>query len=148
MPLQRQKSRQLALQILYQNEFHEAPSESQLKRSILRFSENKEYTDKNLTLEEQNYCLQLLTDFYKNQKDIDDQISSHSENWRKDRMSLIDLNIMRIAALEILHYTNIPPKVSINEALVLSKNFGEQQSTSFINGILDRILKSKPKPKS
>lgn len=147
MPIQRRKSRQMALQILYQNEFHKAPEKSKLRSLVLNFSKKEQSTNDtdieyNLSDEELRYCLEILTDFYKHQKNIDEKIKIYSTNWKTERMSLIDLNIMRIAALEILYYEDIPHKVSVNEALELSKIFGEKSSTSFINGILDKVLKS------
>ena len=70
---------------------------------------------------------------------LDRMIEQYSENWRLDRINLIDRNILRIALFELLYCEEIPPKVTINEAIDLGKRFGSEDSGSFINGILDRI---------
>lgn len=71
---------------------------------------------------------------------IDALITSASEHWRIERMSLVDRNVLRIAIYEMLHCPDIPPKVSINEAVELGKAFGTGDSSAFINGILDHIM--------
>ncbi len=76
-------------------------------------------------------------------KELDTRIESVSENWKIYRMSVIDRNIMRIAVFEMLYCSEIPPKVSINEAIELGKVFGDKDSAAFINGILDQIYQCK-----
>ena len=68
-------------------------------------------------------------------------IVAASENWRLERMSIIDRNVLRIALFEMLYCPEIPPKVSINEAIDLGKTFGSPDSGAFINGILDHLLR-------
>jgi len=75
-------------------------------------------------------------------EELDRKLESHSENWRLDRMSLVDRNVLRMALYELLHMEEIPPKVSLNEAVDLGKKFGGEESGSFINGILDSIYRS------
>lgn len=74
--------------------------------------------------------------------EIDRLLESYSEHWRLDRMSVIDRNILRLATFELLYCADIPPKVTLNEAIDLGKRFGSAESGSFINGILDRIQKA------
>ncbi len=74
-------------------------------------------------------------------QEIDQLIERFSENWRLSRMSLIDRNILRMAVFELLHCNDIPPKVALNEAIELGKEYGSEDSGSFVNGILDRIQK-------
>jgi N utilization substance protein B len=76
-------------------------------------------------------------------KELDTRIESVSENWKMYSMSVIDRNIMRIAVFEILYCSEIPPNVSINEAIELGKVFGDKDSAAFINGILDQIYQCK-----
>jgi N utilization substance protein B len=71
--------------------------------------------------------------------DIDGIIESHSEHWKVGRMSGVDRNVLRIAVFEMLSRTDIPPKVSINEAIDIGKRFGADESGAFINGILDSV---------
>jgi N utilization substance protein B len=70
---------------------------------------------------------------------IDNKIEKYSSNWKIDRMTCVDRNIIRIAVFEIIYCPDIPYKVSINEAIDIGKNFGTKDSGSFINGVLDSI---------
>jgi N utilization substance protein B len=72
--------------------------------------------------------------------EIDRLIEQYSEHWRLGRMAPIDRTILRIALFELLYCEEIPPKVTLNEAVDLGKQFGSDESGRFINGILDRIL--------
>ena len=70
---------------------------------------------------------------------LDRLIQQYSENWRLDRINIIERNILRMALFELLYCEEIPPKVTINEAIDLGKRYGSEDSGGFINGILDRI---------
>ncbi|MCU0587215.1 MAG: transcription antitermination factor NusB [Syntrophobacteraceae bacterium] len=72
--------------------------------------------------------------------EIDERIVSASEHWRLERMPVVDRNVLRIAVFEMLYCPDIPPKVSINEAIDLAKSYGSEDSGAFINGILDKVL--------
>ena len=72
-------------------------------------------------------------------EELDRRLSLASDNWRLDRMSRVDRNVMRLALYEMLYRQDIPHKVSINEAVDLGKEYGAEESGAFINGILDRI---------
>ena len=71
--------------------------------------------------------------------DIDGLLNKYSKNWRLSRMPVVDRNIMRIAIFELLKCKDIPPSVTINEAVEIGKKFGTRDSGAFINGVLDRI---------
>jgi len=70
---------------------------------------------------------------------IDSLIAGASKNWRIDRMSRVDRNILRLGACELIAFTDVPVKVVINEAVELAKRFGTAESSAFVNGVLDRI---------
>jgi N utilization substance protein B len=70
---------------------------------------------------------------------IDEQIKKHAKNWDFHRIAAVDRNIMRLAIYEMLHRQDIPPIVSINEAVDIAKKFSTQDSGKFVNGILDKI---------
>ena len=70
---------------------------------------------------------------------IDELITSASKNWRIDRMSRVDRNILRLGACELIAFRDVPVKVVINEAVELAKRFGTAESSAFVNGVLDRI---------
>ena len=71
--------------------------------------------------------------------EVDELITSASKNWRIDRMSRVDRNILRLGACELLAFRDVPVKVVINEAVELAKRFGTAESSAFVNGVLDRI---------
>ncbi len=71
--------------------------------------------------------------------EIDELITTSSKNWRIDRMSRVDRNILRLGACELLAFHDVPVKVVINEAVELAKRFGTAESSAFVNGVLDRI---------
>jgi len=85
----------------------------------------------------------LVRGVCRHRKELDKIIESVSENWKVYRMSVVDRNIMRMAVFEMLYCSEIPPKVSINEAVELGKVFGDKDSSAFINGILDRVYQSR-----
>lgn len=88
------------------------------------------------------FFLQLVEGVKEFQHEIDSLVERFSKNWKISRMSRSDRNIMRIAVYELLYCDDIPPKVSINEAIDIGKKFGTEDSGAFINGILDSIRMS------
>jgi len=85
------------------------------------------------------FSAQLVQGVCENQDELDALIVSASKNWRLERMARLDKCILRLAAFEVLYMEDIPPKVSIDEAVEIGKKFGGDDSASFINGILDNI---------
>jgi N utilization substance protein B len=85
------------------------------------------------------FARELIAGVQLHQADIDQLIEAQSHNWRLDRMQRIDRNVLRIGVFELKHLKDIPRKVTINEAVELAKNFGNEASSAFINGLLDRI---------
>jgi N utilization substance protein B len=89
------------------------------------------------------YANQLVTGTLEHLPDIDRLIGIHADNWDLKRMAVIDRNILRLGAYEMLYLDDVPAKVCINEAIELAKRFGDAESGKFINGILDAIHKKK-----
>lgn len=85
------------------------------------------------------YSREVVVGVWENRTDLDRLISRSSKNWRVERMSRVDINILRIAIYEVLYMKDVPPKVSIDEAVELGKRYGTEESGAFINGILDHI---------
>ena len=96
----------------------------------------------------QPFSRQLVLGVCRNQSQLDQLISQSSKNWRLERMSCADRNILRLAVFEVLFLKEIPPKVSIDEAVELGKRYGTKESGAFINGILDHIYNELPKSDS
>jgi N utilization substance protein B len=126
----RRRSREFALQVLYQLEITKQDALRTLAQFQEHFSEGVERDD---------FVERLVLGVSEHRKEIDRLIERYSENWRLDRMNTIDRNILRMAVFELLHCEDIPPKVTLNEAIDLGKRYGTDESGSFINGILDRI---------
>jgi len=129
----------MALQILYQMEVIEAPPGEALRLYYECFDS---------PLELRPFCEEIVYGVYLHHNEIDRLISTASEHWRLERMSIVDRNILRLALFEMLHCSSIPPKVTINEAIDLGKMFGSSESGAFINGILDHLLPLLKKPES
>jgi transcription antitermination protein NusB len=87
----------------------------------------------------QSFARELVAKAVERGTEVDDLIASASKNWRIDRMSRVDRNILRLGACELLAFRDIPVKVVINEAVELAKRFGTAESSAFVNGVLDRI---------
>lgn len=88
------------------------------------------------------FSRELVRGVLEKREELDGLIKRSSKNWRLERMSPVDRNILRVAVFEILYLQDIPPKVSIDEGVELGKKFGTEESGSFINGILDHIFNS------
>lgn len=130
----RRQSRELALQALCHFEFAQGED---YQASLRTFKGN--FPAANHVWD---YADHLLAGIEQNRSAIDQMIESQSSHWKLARMAMVDRNLLRIAVFEI-QYTNgeVPPKVAINEAIELSKKFGNSDSAAFINGILDQIAK-------
>ena len=128
----RRKSRELALQALYQWNITRQDPFLILDQQKANFSPADE---------DDGFAQQILMGVLEHYNHIDELIEKFSEHWRLDRISIIDRNILRMAIFELLFREDIPPKVTLNEAIDLGKRFGSEDSSAFINGILDRIQK-------
>lgn len=80
--------------------------------------------------------------------EIDDLIRQQAENWRLERMPPVDRNVLRLAVFELLYAADVPKLVVVDEAVELAKRFGAEQSSRFVNGLLDGLLKSQTFPGS
>jgi len=79
-------------------------------------------------------------------RDVDRTISKYTQNWDVDRLGVLDRTIMRVAVYEMLFRSDIPPVVSINEAVEIAKAYISKESGRFVNGVLDRIQKELDRP--
>jgi N utilization substance protein B len=126
----RRKSREFALQILYQLDITKQDATKTLSQLQDHFSPNEKRDE---------FAERLVLGVLEHCQEIDGLVEQNSENWRLDRINIVDRNILRIAIFELLYCGEIPPKVTLNEAIDLGKRYGSEDSGSFINGILDRI---------
>lgn len=89
------------------------------------------------------FCTEIVQGTIKHLSDIDAAIKRSAEHWVLERMATVDRNILRAATFELLYRADIPTAVTINEALEIAKKFSGQEAAAFINGILDKIAKSR-----
>ena len=132
----RRKSRELALQFLFSHDFQErsVAAASALDAELKMLCEVFDVSNKALP-----YGRQLVHGIAEHLAEIDGLLAEHSHNWRVERMSSVDRNILRIAVYEMLHGTDTPVQVAINEALEVAKRYSIDESVPFINGILDAV---------
>lgn len=128
---QRRDSRVVALQYLYAWSMNQPKS---LADDLRIFFEECEHPREHYA-----YAEELIQGVILNEQPIDEQIKALAQNWDFERIAKIDLAILRIAMFEMMHRKDVPPVVSINEAIDLSKQFSNADSKRFINGILDRL---------
>jgi len=128
----RRLSRELALQALFS--FDQNKSDS--VRGLEEFCALRE---DELTDMVKPFFLDIVEGVLGAGDEIDGLINQYSKNWKLSRMPVVDRNIMRIATFELLKRKDIPPSVTINEAVEIGKKFGTRDSGAFINGVLDRI---------
>jgi len=131
-------ARECALKILYRIEISKESVESSLKDFWSKSGNaiNKDTRD---------FAESLVKGVWENITAIDEVILKHTDNWSISRMAVIDRNIMRMSVCEMLYREDIPPNVSINEAIELAKKYGDVDSGKFVNGILDKIKKTECK---
>ena len=107
-----------------------------IEEQTTRFCEENELTDET----ELAYFLDVVRGVLANAAELDARIERHAKGWTVSRMPKVDLSIMRLSSYELMHRTDIPGSVSINEAVELAKKYGDDQSKSFVNGVLGKIF--------
>jgi N utilization substance protein B len=134
----RHQSRERALQILFQYDIHGKPgiwldefwNEYKAAKDVKAFAE------------------QLVSGVLEHKKDLDALIGKYATNWKVSRMQIVDRNILRLGAYELLWLDEVPAKVTVNEAIELAKDFGDEEAAKFVNGILDKVLTTEEKLES
>lgn len=133
--MKRQKSREKAMELLFGMEL----SKNTYEETIETFMEDYEFDLKTIDIEYIKNVVKVVTD---NLEDIDSRIVNALVNWKLERISKVNLTILRLAVGEMLFVQDVPGSVAINEAVELTKKYSEEKSTSFVNGVLDKILKT------
>lgn len=138
----RRKGREIALQILYQCDWDTIED---IDKAITEYATglaSEAIPENDPALEFGRTRLQgVLT----HKAEIDSILRRNAKRWRLERMASVDRNILRIGTFELCYCPDIPPKVAINEALELAKKFCSGESSAFVNGILDAVLREREK---
>ena len=127
-------ARESALKILYQAEI--------TRRDIPTAADNYWNSLEKVDTTIKGFADRLTNGASEALESIDAIITKYATNWQLKRMAVIDRNVLRLGVYELLHAEDIPPKVSINEAVELAKKYGDSESSKFVNGILDKIHKT------
>ena len=133
--MKRQKSREKAMELLFSMEL----SKITYEETIETFIEDYEMDLKTIDVDYIINVVKVVTD---NLEDIDSRIVNALVNWKLDRVSKVNLTILRLAVGEMLFVDDVPGSVAINEAVELTKKYSDEKSTSFVNGVLDKVLKT------
>jgi transcription antitermination protein NusB len=139
----RRTGRERALQALYQLEMGALEPVAALE---VAWASAPEEGNAKAQAEARAFALELVQGVGGHQAEIDKLIEEHSHNWRLDRMARVDRSVLRVAVYELRFRDDIPKKVTLNEAVELGKRFGTEESSAFINGVLDRIALAVGKP--
>ena len=126
----RHHARERALQILFQYDIHGKPG---LWLDV--FWKENEATD-----EVKAFAERLVAGVLEKKKELDAVVGKYATHWKVSRMPIVDRNILRAGAYELLWMDDVPAKVTMNEAIELAKSFGDDDASKFVNGILDQIL--------
>ena len=131
MSSNRRKARELVLRALYSQEMSDNPLSVIIEDMILNRKEEESITE---------FAVHLLKVCIEHETDLDKLIVDKAQNWDFERIAILDKLVMRVAICEFLHFEDIPPKVSIDEAIEIAKKYSTEGSGQFINGILDSVL--------
>ena len=135
--MSRKKARDNAFKCVYELEFG-------MNENIDKILENC-YEENNNKPDEKEYIERVVKGIKANLEEIDGIILSQLKNWSMERIAKIDLAILRLAIYEIKYIEDIPVKVSANEAVELAKTYGNNDSKSFVNGVIAKVIESKEK---
>ena len=135
----RTRAREFALQILYQADIAHDACDTALENFWQSHASEVVETDL------KDFATKLVRGVTQHLKLIDEKISFYATNWQLERMAVVDRNILRMSCFELLFLEDIPPKVSINEAVELAKKYSDSEAGKFVNAILDKIKIEKGK---
>ena len=130
----RRKSRELAMQMLFQGDLGKQTPEE--VRAL--FWPSRDDVD----AETRGFAEELYRVASERRAEIDALIETHAQNWRLERMAVVDRNLLRAAVAELLGYPNTPAAIVINESLEIARRYGAPESVQFLNGVLDAIARS------
>lgn len=134
----RRDAREAAVQFLYQVDTHQPAEVDKALEEFWRQNDAKQNV--------RDFANDLLRGTLEKKTEIDAKIASLADNWDFARLAVVDRNILRLALYEMLFRPEIPPVVSINEAIEIAKKFSTAESGKFVNGLLDRVKKDLLRP--
>ncbi len=136
---QRRLARESALEVFYRLDLVADEPDDTIEEILNR---------KNPSDEAESYLRLLVQTLLNNQDEVDKMLRKHIRHWRLERLRVLDRATLRMACTEMLYFDDVPPKVSINEAVDIARKFGDDDSGRFVNGVLDGVLKDIQGPES
>ena len=131
----RTRARAIALQVLFQFDVRGEGYATEVGKTIVQLCADEHGSDAEIA----EFAARLVEGTLQHRTAIDSRLQSVTRNWDLKRMATVDRNVLRMAVYELVHCSDVPPKVAINEAIELGKKFSTANSGGFVNGILDRI---------
>ena len=126
----RTRARELALQFLYSLEVRGDEAHADLEVFL---------KDSGASVLIKEYATRLIDGVREHAVVLDERITKHAKNWKLSRIAMLDRNLLRLGAFELIYCLDVPPNVAINEAIELGKRYSTAQTGSFVNGILDQM---------
>ena len=145
-PGTRRQARELALRMLFQRDLSGGVPEMTARAFEICFNPEKD-EENGLEMSAEDFARawplarELFLGVCAHLDEIDEAVSRAAANWSLSRMSPVDRGLIRLAYFEMLHRDDIPPRVSLNEALEIAKSYGDDDSGAFINGVLDKLMR-------
>ncbi|MGB1929230.1 MAG: transcription antitermination factor NusB [Mariniblastus sp.] len=131
----RSRAREIVLQVLYQDDLNtDQPEDIRLRFINARLNQDRSLVE---------FAEDLLAGVRRHRDKVDQQLEEIARNWKLSRMAATDRNVLRLGAYEIL-FTETPNRVAVNEAIELAKRYGTNNSSQFVNGVLDRLMNNQP----
>lgn len=135
--MSRKLAREMAFKIIFETSFQKDEKIDELTNMLINTKDND---DDNILPEDNEYIIQITTGVKEKESELDEHIKNHLKGWTMERISKVDIAILRLAIYEILYRDDIPYKVSVNEAVELAKEYSDDSSPAFINGVLAEII--------
>ncbi|MCM3784108.1 transcription antitermination factor NusB [Neobacillus mesonae] len=139
--MKRRLAREIVVQSLYQMEMNEVEAKEAVG---MLFQEAAEENEGEVVIKNEEvmhqYVLEHVRGIWENKDAIDGLLADYLKGWQVSRLSRVDRQILRLAAYEMLYREDVPAKVSVNEAIELSKHFGTDESGKFVNGVLGKMI--------
>ncbi|APF27223.1 TPA: transcription antitermination factor NusB [Clostridium botulinum] len=143
--MNRRKSREVAMRLLFQTTLNEENLEVALEnlkdvRESEESAKEKDYESVDLKDVDIDYVKRIIKGIEENKEEIDEKIKGNLKNWKIERLSKVDLSILRLCTYELKFEEDIPSKVSVNEAIELAKKYSGEKAATFINGVLGKMI--------
>jgi N utilization substance protein B len=131
-------ARECALEVMYRLDLVADEPDDTMQEIVSR---------RNPSEDAESYLRRLVAAVQTSQQEIDTVLRRHLRRWRLERLTVLDRSILRLATAELMYFGDVPPKVTINEAVDIAKKFGDDEAGRFVNGVLDGVRREIAKDK-